>query len=123
MHTGRWILPSIYSWYSYLPYDLPYAIGLGTKKLSFIQPGDSDDIHLVIMEAFPKLEEAGGYELARANSSRMLEIIPTPADGYSVAFLKDVIGQGKIYIRPIQRNLSLDPVAPTSVSYHAVVLS
>lgn len=44
------------------------------------------------------LKQAGGYELVRATSSRTLEVIPTPADGYTVAFLKDVIGQGRIYV-------------------------
>ena len=51
----------------------------------------------------------GGYELLKASQSRILEVIPSPADGYTASFLKDVVGQGRIYIRPIQRGLSLTP--------------
>ena len=69
------------------------------------------------------LKEAGGYELVRATSSCTLEVIPTPANGYILAFLKDVIGQGRIYIHPIQRNLSLDPIAPSAVSYFICLYS
>ena len=44
-------------------------------------------------EAFPQLKEGGGYELLRANQSRILEV-----DGYTPSYLA---GQGKVYIRPI----------------------
>ena len=53
---------------------------------------------------------SGGYELLKANQSCMLEMIPSPSEGYTVSYLKDVVGQGRIYIRPIQKDLSLTPV-------------
>ena len=41
---------------------LTLTTGLGNKKLSFLQYGDSDDTHFTILEAFPQLRDAGGYE-------------------------------------------------------------
>ena len=76
-----------------------FNAGLGVKKLSLSLDNDSDDINYYILESFPKLQGAGGYELLRATSSRCLEIIPTPPDGYTVTYLKDVVQQAKIYVR------------------------
>ena len=58
------------------------------KKLSISLDNDSDDVNYYILEAFPKLKGAGGYELLRASSSRRLELIPTPPDGYTAAYLE-----------------------------------
>ena len=73
-----------------------FHIGLGVRGLSFFQHGDNDDLHFGLMEAFPQLKEGGAYELLKANQSRMLEVIPSPADGYTASYLKDVVGQGKV---------------------------
>ena len=80
--------------------------GLGSKKLSLMVYGDSDDTHVMILEAFPQLREAGGYEILRASQSRMLEVVPAPTEGYTTAYLKDIFGQAKIYLRPIQRDIT-----------------
>ena len=84
------------------------------RGLSLFQHGDNDDLHFTLMEAFPQLKEGGGYELLKANQ---LEVIPSPADGYTAAYLKDVVGQGKLYIRPIQRDLALTPVSSSVCVY------
>lgn len=67
------------------------------------------------MEAFPKLKEAGGYELMRSSNGRVLEVVPAPPSGYSVSFLKDVMQQAN---RPIQKSLSVDVEVPNKVSYN-----
>ena len=85
---------------------LTLTTGLGNKKLSYLQYGDSDDTHFTILEAFTQLRDAGGYEVLRANQSRILEVVPAPADGYTMAYLKDIFGQAKVYLRPIQRDLA-----------------
>ena len=82
------------------------------------QHGDNDDLHFSLMEAFPQLKDGGGYELLKANQSRVLEVIPSPAGGYTASFLKDV-GQGKVYIRPIQRYFSF---ASSVRSMHILLL-
>ena len=84
--------------------------GLGLKSLSFTEGSDGELFHQVLMEAFPKLQGAGGYELLRTSerSNRILDVIPLPLSGYSVAYLKSIAEQAKIYIRPIQEDLSLE---------------
>lgn len=72
----------------------------------FLQSADAEETHGVIMEAFPKLREAGGYEIMRSSQSHVLEVVPNPADGYTTAYLKEIFGQAKVYIRPVQRDLT-----------------
>ena len=86
------------------------------KKLSLSQYSDGEDINHYVLDAFPQLKGIGGYELLRASSGRMLEVIPHPPDGYSANYLKDVVQQAKIYIRPIQTNIPLDVAVTGNVS-------
>ena len=66
-------------------------------------------MHTEIMPAFPRLQEGGEYELMRVAESdqRLLQLIPSPSDGYSAMYLKEVLRQAKVYIRPVQKDLSL----------------
>ena len=62
---------------------------------------------------YPKLKSQGGaFELMRAEgggNSRPVCLIPMPADGYSVPYLKEVMsGTTMMYIRPIKGSLSLE---------------
>lgn len=83
-----------------------------------MESGDADDINFELTDAFPKLKEGGGFELLRViERGRMLEVIPVPPDGYTVPYLKDVVQQAKVYIRPIQRSLSMEPFGAVSVSH------
>ena len=89
-------------------YSLLAANGLGKKKLQLFEQSDASDIHDAILEAFPKLSSAGGYDLLRTveNSKRLTEITPPP-EGYSGAYLKNVLGQAKCFIRTIQNEIEL----------------
>ena len=62
----------------------------------------------LILSASPKLGEAGGFELLRCqpNSRDLLPIGPRIAS--TPKLLKRRIGNGKVYVRPVQRDLSLD---------------
>jgi len=81
---------------------------LGKKTLHLDENGNNENLHESIISAFPALAFAGGYELLRIdeNNRRVLEIIPLPPCGYTAEFLKECVYQAKIYIRPVQRNLS-----------------
>ncbi len=95
------------------------SIGLGSKTLSLPEDGDVNDIHEEILDSYPQLCDAGGFELLRVPSRGRseLEQIPSPVGGYTTGFLKDVVKQARIYIRPIQKDLSLEPAStPLSVS-------
>lgn len=75
-----------------------FQAGLGMKTLRFLDSSDAGFFHEDILEAFPKLEDAGGYELMRTaeRNNRVLYVIPVPSSGYSVVFLKSIVGQAKV---------------------------
>lgn len=57
---------------------------------------------------YPKLAYAGGYELlCQGHGGRQLEEIPSPRQGCTTEFLKSVLHNAKMYIRPIQKNLDM----------------
>lgn len=62
-----------------------------------------------LVAEFPKLADAGGFELMRClANTRQLEPISTTVSQQPRA-LKTIVGNGRIYIRPIQRDLDLTP--------------
>ena len=68
----------------------------------------------------PVLERCGGYTLLRLaeNSHSMVEI-EGPEAGTSVAYLKDILNHAKLYIRPLQKDITeadMKPYAAPSVS-------
>ena len=74
------------------------SAGLG-KTLNMLECGDSAELHADIVDAFPQLADAGGYELLRvsdrAGRGRGLEVFQVPRDGYRVSYLKAVALQAK----------------------------
>ena len=85
--------------------------GLGKKHLAFFEMGDSSDVHAEILDAFPQLSDGGGYELLRVGDTggqrSQLRVIPPPSEGYTVNYLREVLRQAKVYVRPLQRDLPL----------------
>ena len=78
-------------------------MGLGLKELHFEIDYSSVQIHKLILDEYPQLEDAGGYTLLRlAENSRDLVEIETPGGGFTVPYLKDIVRQAKLYIRPLQ---------------------
>lgn len=51
------------------------------------------------------------YDLLRTGdrNSRILDVIPVPSGGYNVSYLKTVVAEAKVYVRPLQRSLSCEP--------------
>ena len=82
-------------------------VGLGFTEVVFHCDGDADHIHRAILETFPVLESCGGYTLMRLaeNSHTMVEI-EGPDSGMTVAYLKDVVNTAKLYIRPLQKDIT-----------------
>jgi len=85
--------------------------GLGLKEIIFALHGNSLDFHEEIMKAFPKLKNGGGYELLQTSdgNSRLLLVIPPLLGGYTASYLKSIMEQSKVYIRPMQQHLSMEP--------------
>ncbi len=86
--------------------------GLGEKRITLSAFADAQDIYHELSFQFPKLSNAGGFELMRIpeGGGKLLDVVAAPDSGYTVSYLKAVIHHAKIYIRPLQQNLSLDPV-------------
>jgi len=90
--------------------------GLGLKKITF---SESDNFLDTISGAdrdengeyvgFPQLKNCGGFELLRCQANkRVLALIDCE---WTVKSLKRFVGpQGKIYVRPVQQNLSTEPI-------------
>lgn len=86
--------------------------GLGEKKISLNTYADAREVYDELIHQFPKLSDGGGFELLRINDrggAKILEVIIAPDAGYDVLFLKAVVQQAKIYIRPLQKDLSCSP--------------
>ena len=82
--------------------------GLGQKKVVFSSKGSFVDAKEKLESVYPKLKDAGGFELLRMGSpNAKLFLINPPAGGYSVPFLRDTVGLGQAlaYIWPLQMYL------------------
>ncbi|XP_041823362.1 uncharacterized protein LOC121629366 isoform X2 [Melanotaenia boesemani] len=91
------------------------AAGLGEKRISFRARDDDPLIFKATIEDnYPQLNDTGGFELLRISGttrSRNLCSIPCPDTGYTVRYLRSPltgIGQAVIYIRPLQKSISLE---------------
>jgi hypothetical protein len=83
--------------------------GLGEKTI--VVPNvdcTPEEFHEVILSAYPKLRDGGGFELLRCkpNSRELLVIGPRVSN--TPKLLKRRVGNGRVYVRPVQRDLELD---------------
>ncbi len=89
--------------------------GLGEKRLQMSLTSTSSQVHDVIVQTFPQLSTCGGYELLKCiPNSRTLHPITVPSAGFTPDILKAEVGQGRIYLRPLQRKIPLTPSLPQS---------
>ena len=83
--------------------------GLGETKISVPEESTEMEIRDLVMEGFPRLQEAGGFEFMYAEPrKRDLHVIPPGPNGLTMKYLATFIGQGKIFVRPIQADLVLE---------------
>ena len=99
--------------------------GLGRKKICFHSKAQFAGFQEKLEEEYPKLKAGGGFVIMRSGnkgSNNRLAMIPPPASGYSVPFLRDFsgLGQAMAYIRPLQRDL--DKNSLSKVSFWLLVL-
>ncbi len=78
--------------------------GLRPRKICLFEYGEAFEFHDELLNAYPKLVSAGGYELLRTlplpNNNRQLGVIPPQSGGYTgytVQYLKNVVGSAKVY--------------------------
>ena len=84
--------------------------GLGEQKTMIPDVScTKSEFNDAILELFPRLRESGGYELLKCiPNSKHLEIISSRIS-QSPRLLRSVVGNGRVFIRPIQKSLSLVP--------------
>jgi len=63
---------------------------------------------LFIFSAFPRLEEAGGFELLVLKSGSWKVLVSAFIGAVPVSRLKHITS-GRIYIRPLQKSLHVEP--------------
>lgn len=86
--------------------------GLGEKTITVPDITCSyEEFHHLLLAIYPKLDEGGGYELLRCRPQSRDLLLIGPRVSRSPKLLKRRVGNGKVYIRPIQRDLSLEEVA------------
>ena len=79
--------------------------------MSLPEESSANDLTLALKETYQSLRDCGGYELLHAKpGSRELSVIRQGEKGYTIDFLKRFVGQGRVYIRPIQWDLDLSIV-------------
>jgi hypothetical protein len=85
-------------------------VGLGEKTITFSKCGNSVHVHEKILEAYPMLASVGGYRILRTGErgNRQLIVLPIRPGGYTVDFLKSTLASAKGYIRPFQKDITVD---------------
>ena len=79
--------------------------GLGEKIITVNKSGDTSEFREKLEDHFPPLRAEGGFELlpVSVKNRSLLELIPTRK--YAAEHLAELMGQAKIFIRPLQRAL------------------
>ena len=76
------------------------------------------------MFQYPKLKESGGFELLHVGEGggKPLQTIACPPKGYTVVYLRAVVHHATVYIRPLQRDISLEMESPQPVSENLCII-
>ena len=90
--------------------------GLGEKTVTVPDITCSpEEFHLLLLTTYPKLDSGGGFELLRCKPQSRDLLLIGPRISNSPRLLKRQVGNGKVYMRPIQRDLSLEEVTSDEV--------
>ena len=95
------------------------SAGLGQKKIIFGWKDNPYTFKAKLEEIFPRLVDGGGFDILRSGVNvQSLVLIPPPAAGYSVPFLRDMsgVGQALAYVRPAQTNFDIAEISVVSDS-------
>jgi hypothetical protein len=91
------------------------SAGLGEERIHIGLKASAQQLHQKFILVYPKLENAGGYELLRClPNSRTLTKLQPPSGGHTPESLKGDVGQARIYLRPLQRDLDTTSIQTTT---------
>jgi hypothetical protein len=87
--------------------DTLASFGLGEKVVSLRSDATPEHLHSVLIRTYPLLQSCGGYTILKCEgTTKLLQVIDAPPGGHSPLSLSS-IGQSRIYIRPLQRDIVL----------------
>ena len=88
--------------------------GLGERRFAIDANATAQELTFELEFQFPKLKDSGGFELMRTmeSGSREIQVIEMPGGGYSCEYLKAVVHSAKLFIRPLQADLSMELCEP-----------
>ncbi|XP_033099823.1 uncharacterized protein LOC117103392 [Anneissia japonica] len=72
------------------------------------------ELKTIILQLFPKLVAGGGFEYLKSSNSRKRIVIPLPQGRYCAREIKAYNRHGRVYLRPIQKDLDLSLIDDTS---------
>ena len=81
--------------------------GLGPGTIVFQANGDANNFHETLVGKFPLLSTGGGYELLLYQRGGLQQGFHKIVPPFTPARVKEVSGQAVVYIRPLQKNLTL----------------
>ena len=104
--------------------DTLLAAGLGEKKVVFEDVDcDAEVFRRVLLDTFPKLANAGGYQLCKCRpNTRELEPLSVVSLS-SPRALQGCGGNSRTYIRPLQKDLDLDKADFDDVSSIIIMIA
>ena len=90
---------------------------LGEKHVQIGLNASALEFHEAILAEFFLLRECWGYTLLKCipNSRNLQPIVPPPS-GHTPKSLRGLVGQSRVYIRPLQKDISLIGAPHTAVS-------
>lgn len=88
--------------------DALASIGLGEKLLSLHCNAGADELHSLLLDNYPQLHSTGGYTILRCmGKSKLLKELDPPPGGHTPTSISAMVGQSKVYIRPLQCSIPL----------------
>ena len=90
--------------------------GFREKQLKFYAEDNASEFMSKIFIAYPKLENIGGIDFMKVVKGTLKVVTIDPGkNGYDYKCIKLGTNNGKLYIRPIQRNLDLEDTLVTYI--------
>jgi hypothetical protein len=83
--------------------------GLGEKVIFISSTANAEEFHSLLLQSYPLLEFCGGYTLLRCNGkSKTLSVLEPAPGGHTPLSLSGIVGQSRVCIRPLQRDILLE---------------
>ena len=85
--------------------------GLGEARIQFNLAGSTSDFHFTPLRHYARIRNSGGYELCTCiANSKTLVASPAPHSGYTAEHVRGRVRQSRVYVCPLQNDISLEPV-------------